>query len=86
MRKGSHQKGQQLKVFMMILFDSTAIFIICQHKGDILVRPDDLGDPSLPNAALANPKMLWPSGVVEYKFYPTFPRCLNISKVIISVL
>ena len=26
------------------------------------------------HAVLTNPKMLWPSGVVEYKFYRTFPR------------
>ena len=48
-------------------------------KGDILIHPDKLGNSSFSNAALANPEMLWPSGMVEYKFYRSFPRCLNIS-------
>ena len=32
------------------------------------------------DAHLANPDRLWPSGVVEYKFYNTFP---NASKEIV---
>ena len=43
-------------------------------EGDIVKRN---GSDPLANAHLANPKMLWPGGVVEYKFYWTFPRYLK---------
>ena len=43
-------------------------------KGDILVRPEDLVGGPFSSAHLADPEFLWPSGVVEYKFYKTFPR------------
>ena len=46
-------------------------------EGDIVRRSSDTSDPSLANAHLANPKMLWPRGVIEYKFYWTFPRCFS---------
>ena len=44
-------------------------------EGDIVVRQGDLtgGSPSALDAPLANPDRLWPSGVVEFKFYDTFP-------------
>ena len=48
-------------------------------EGDIVRRSSNASDPSLANAHLANPKMLWPRGVIEYKFYWTFPRCLIVS-------
>ena len=40
-----------------------------------MVRQGDLtgGSPSALDAPLANPDRLWPSGLVEYKFYDTFP-------------
>ena len=40
-----------------------------------MVRQGDLsgGSPSALDAPLANPDRLWPSGVVEFKFYDTFP-------------
>ena len=64
---------------MLILFVKLLyVDIICPNKGDILVRPEDRGNSSFANAHLADPKMLWPSGMVEYKFYRSFPRCLNI--------
>ena len=48
-------------------------------EGDIVRRSSNASDPSRANAHLANPKMLWPRGVIEYKFYWTFPRCLFVS-------
>ena len=42
-------------------------------KGDILVRPDMAG-PERKDAIIADPDRLWPNGMVEYKFYRTFPR------------
>ena len=39
-----------------------------------MVRDSSLGgDPTALDAHLADPDRLWPSGVVEYKFYDTFP-------------
>ena len=43
-------------------------------EGDIVVRDRSLGDPAALDAHLADPNRLWPSGVVEYKFYHTFPE------------
>ena len=45
-----------------------------RFEGDILVGSSDLSDPAKLSAHLANPDRLWPSGVVEYKFWRTFPR------------
>merc|ERR1712172_191575 len=42
-------------------------------EGDIVIRDSELTDPLLLDAHLANPDRLWPSGVVEYRFYKTFP-------------
>ena len=42
-------------------------------EGDIVVRQGALTGSSALDAPLANPDRLWPSGVVEYKFYDTFP-------------
>ena len=43
-------------------------------EGDIVVRDGSLGgDPRALDAHLVDPDRLWPSGVVEYKFYDTFP-------------
>ena len=42
-------------------------------EGDIVVRDSSLGDPTALEAHVADPDRLWPSGVVEYKFYDTFP-------------
>jgi len=51
-------------------FDPEATF-----EGDILVRPDgQMADPERRDAHIADPDRLWPSGIVEYKFYRTFPR------------
>ena len=44
--------------------------------GDILRRNNS--DLTLAHAPLANPKMLWPGGEVEYKWYRTFPRCVFV--------
>ena len=40
-------------------------------EGDMVVR--NLTDPLLSNARLADPDLLWPLGMVEYRFYRTFP-------------
>ena len=40
-------------------------------EGDMVVR--NLTDPLVSNARLANPDLMWPLGMVEYKFYRTFP-------------
>ena len=45
-----------------------------RYEGDILVGSSDLTNPDTLSAHLANPDMMWPSGVVEYKFYHTFPQ------------
>ena len=74
MKEGHHQRGPQLKV---IPFDLKHVEILRENKGDILVRPEGRGNSTKLNAHLADPKMLWPSGVVEYKFYHSFPRYLN---------
>ena len=42
-------------------------------EGDIVVRNGNPGDPNALDAHLADPNRLWPSGVLEYKFYDTFP-------------
>ena len=44
-------------------------------EGDILVRDSSIpgGVQTVLDAHLADPSRLWPSGVVEYKFYDTFP-------------
>ena len=42
-------------------------------ESDIVVLDRGLGNPSALDAHLADPNRLWPSGVVEYKFYHTFP-------------
>ena len=49
-----------------------------RYEGDILVGSSDLSNPSTLSAHLANPDKLWPSGVVEYKFYKTFPRYFDM--------
>ena len=47
-------------------------------EGDIVVRDSTAGDQATLeaalDAALADPDRLWPSGVVEFKFYDTFPN------------
>ena len=45
-----------------------------RYEGDILLGSSDLTNPDTLSAHLANPDMMWPSGVVEYKFWRTFPR------------
>ena len=43
-------------------------------EGDIIVRETTLvGDQTALDAHLADPNRLWPSGVVEFKFFDTFP-------------
>ena len=41
-------------------------------EGDIVVR-NPAQDSSALDAYLADPDRLWPSGLVEYKFYKSFP-------------
>merc|ERR1719370_1483783 len=41
-------------------------------EGDIVVR-NTIQDSSAQDAYLADPDRLWPSGLVEYKFYKSFP-------------
>ena len=43
------------------------------YEGDIVVR-NLSEDQSLHHGHLANFSLLWPQGVVEYRFYRTFPR------------
>ena len=48
MKEGSHQIGQQLKVIILRFHE---IFLpLVNHTGDILVRPDDLGNSSFSHA------------------------------------
>ena len=42
-------------------------------EGNIVVRDSTAGDQTALDAHLADPDRLWPSGVVEFKFYDTFP-------------
>ena len=42
-------------------------------EGDIIVRDSTAGDQTALDAHLADPDRLWPSGVVEFRFYDTFP-------------
>ena len=51
-------------------------------EGDIVRR--NASDPDQANAHIANPNMLWPGGVIEYKFYRTFPRCLKMTSAAYS--
>ena len=44
-----------------------------RFEGDKVVRS---GETSGLDALIANASMLWPGGVVEYKFYRTLSRCL----------
>ena len=43
-------------------------------EGDKVVR---VGETPGFECVIANPEKLWPGGVVEYKFYGTFSRCLD---------
>ena len=43
-------------------------------QGDIIVRDSSLGNPAELDAPFADPDRLWPQGVVEYRFYRTFPN------------
>ena len=52
----------------------SAILMFPWQKGDILVSPEDQEDPTFLNAPLADPNRLWPSGIVAYKFWRTFPQ------------
>ena len=49
-------------------------------EGDIIVRDRSSGNSSNLDAPLADPDRLWPGGVVEYRFYRTFP---NAQKTIV---
>ena len=43
-------------------------------EGDIIIRSPNHGNPtSSLDAPLADPNRLWPRGMVEYRFYSTFP-------------
>ena len=42
-------------------------------EGDKVVRSGET--PGSDDALIANASMLWPGGVVEYKFYRTLSRC-----------
>merc|ERR1712110_960879 len=44
-------------------------------EDEIVVRPSGstAGSDTAQDAPLANPDRLWPSGVLEFKFYHTFP-------------
>ena len=50
-----------------------------RYEGDILVGSSDLTNLDTFSAALADQDKLWPSGVVEYRFWRTFPRFFYIS-------
>ena len=41
-------------------------------EGDIVLRNNT--DQTLEHSILADPDLLWPMGVVEYRFYRTFPH------------
>ena len=43
-------------------------------EGDIIVRDRSSGVSSNLDAPLADSDRLWPGGVVEYRFYRTFPN------------
>ena len=43
-----------------------------------MVRNGNAGDPNALDAHLADPNRLWPSGVMEYKFYDTFPAANKV--------
>ena len=43
-------------------------------EGDIVTSNRNPADPTRSNAPIANPDLLWPSGVVEYQFHSNFPR------------
>ena len=68
-----HQKLRRHLKVMLLIFCSSAILMFPRQKGDILVRPEDQGNSTLLNAPLADPNRLWPSGMVAYKFWRTFP-------------
>ena len=66
---GASVEGELLKAFEILNKQSNAN----QCKGDILVRAKDQGNSSFANAHLADPNRLWPKGIVEFKFWKTFP-------------
>ena len=49
-----------------------------RFEGDILVGRSDISNPSTMSAHLANRDKLWPSGLVEYQFYKSFPKYVTI--------
>ena len=51
-------------------------------EGDIIIRTPNHGNPTISlDAPLADPSRLWPRGMVEYRFYSTFPLA-NRRKVV----
>ena len=47
-------------------------------EGDIVIR-NFTDNPNISNARLADPDLLWPQGIVEYRFYKTFPKSQRTS-------
>ena len=45
-----------------------------RYEGDILVGSSNFSNPAAMNAHIADRDKMWPSGVVEYRFWRTFPR------------
>merc|ERR1712012_951029 len=61
-------RGQEAREKRQHVIEETATV-----EGDIIVRDRSSGNSSNLDAPLADPSRLWPRGMVEYRFYSTFP-------------
>ena len=66
---GPHSKVNDRLILTILRFQYSS-----WSKGDILVRTAEGCGQSCGDTPLANPDLLWPSGIVEFRFYKTFPK------------
>merc|ERR1712004_706634 len=66
---GPHSKVNDRLILTILRFQYSS-----WSKGDILVRNAEGCGQSCGDTPLANPDLLWPSGIVEFRFYKTFPK------------
>ena len=64
--------------------DNFEIPIFLWSKGDILVRTAEGCGQSCGDTPLANPDLLWPSGIVEFRFYKHFPSIFQCYRMFLE--
>ena len=77
----AHPYLKQCNGMITVYWILIAIKSVLPTKGDILVGRNGVCGEWCKDAPLANPDRVWPNGVVDFKFYRTFPRCaLNVNQ------